>query len=195
MPFSRDWWTILVAGVVTLQLGCGKKIAVRQPAPVPASALPPVQLATQAPPAPPLPPPSAPTPRPVLSDADRFMRMSLAELNATQPLGDAFFAYDETTLNEIALKTLQRDATWLRQWRSTRVLVEGHADERGTQEYNLALAESRARTVTDYLVGLGVEKSRISLVSKGEEQPFCATRSEDDCWGLNRRAHFIITAK
>ena len=77
---------------------------------------------------------------------------------------------------------------------STRIMVEGHADSRGTNEYNLALAERRADTARDYLVGLGIPNERITIVSKGEEQPFCKEENES-CWQQNRRGHFIITAK
>jgi peptidoglycan-associated lipoprotein len=89
---------------------------------------------------------------------------------------------------------LQRDADWLRTWGGTRVRIEGHADERGTSEYNVALGERRAASTRDYLVSLGVDTSRITIVSRGKEAPFCTTHDED-CWFENRRAHFLITAK
>jgi peptidoglycan-associated lipoprotein len=73
-------------------------------------------------------------------------------------------------------------------------MIEGHADSRGTNEYNLALGERRADAVRDYLVSLGVSTDRITIVSKGEEQPFCSEESES-CWQQNRRGHFVITAK
>ena len=120
--------------------------------------------------------------------------MSLAQLNASQPLVDAFFGYDKAELTPEALATLQRDAGWLRKWGSVRVLVEGHADERGTSEYNLALGERRADAVRKYLTGIGVSVSRVDIVSKGKEAPFCSQHDED-CWYQNRRGHFVITAK
>ena len=79
-------------------------------------------------------------------------------------------------------------------WAATRVTVEGHADSRGTNEYNFALSERRAASVRDYLVSLGLSASRITIVSKGEEQPMCTDETED-CWAKNRRGHFVITAK
>jgi peptidoglycan-associated lipoprotein len=82
----------------------------------------------------------------------------------------------------------------MKKWTSTQVQIEGHCDSRGTSEYNLALGERRAAAVKDYLVSLGVPAERISTVSKGEEQPFCADETES-CWQQNRRGHFIITAK
>jgi peptidoglycan-associated lipoprotein len=140
------------------------------------------------PPAPQL-PPSAP-----LTEEELFAKTSLADLNAQEPLDDAFFAYDRAELSDPARTALERDATWMRKWTRTRVVVEGHADERGTNEYNLALGEKRAAVTRDYLVGLGIEQSRISILSKGEEAPFCTGQNEA-CWRQNRRGHFIITAK
>ena len=82
----------------------------------------------------------------------------------------------------------------MKRWTTTKVLVEGHADSRGTNEYNLALGERRADAVRDYLVSLGIPADRITIVSKGEEQPFCSEDGET-CWAQNRRGHFIVTAK
>ena len=101
---------------------------------------------------------------------------------------------DQSELSEPARTSLVRDATWMRKWTGTRVRIEGHADERGTSEYNLALGERRAAAARDYLVGLGVDQSRINIVSKGKEAPFC-TEHNEACWRQNRRGHFIITAK
>jgi len=139
----------------------------------------------------PPPPPQPPAPP---TEAEIFARTSLADLNAQQPLGDAFFDYDRSDLSDPVRATLQRDADWMRKWTSTRVLIEGHADERGTSEYNLALGERRASAARGYLVNLGIDLSRISIVSKGKEAPFCAEHNEE-CWHQNRRGHFIITAK
>jgi len=105
-----------------------------------------------------------------------------------------FFALDESDLTEASRGTLGKDVEWLKKWTSTKVMVEGHADSRGTNEYNLALGERRADAVRDYLVSLGVPTDRITIVSKGEEQPFCSEESES-CWQQNRRGHFIVTAK
>lgn len=187
--------SIVLASGLALVQGCGEKRApLSQPAPPPAP--PPVQVSA-APPPPqalrsessrPPDPPAAPT------EAELFSRTSLDELNAKAPLGDVFFAYDKGDLNEPARATLQRDADWMKKWSRTYVLIEGHADERGTSEYNLALGEVRAAAVRAYLSGLGIEGSRVSIVSKGKEQPFC-TSHDEDCWFENRRAHFIVTAK
>jgi peptidoglycan-associated lipoprotein len=89
---------------------------------------------------------------------------------------------------------MQKNVDWMRRWTSTQVTVEGHADSRGSSEYNLALGSRRATAVRDYLVSLGVPTGRITVVSKGKEQPFC-TQENESCWQQNRRGHFIITAK
>jgi len=123
-----------------------------------------------------------------------FAQKSLAQLNSERPLEDVYFELDKADLSERALASLQKNAGWMRQWTSTNVMVEGHADSRGTSEYNLALGERRAAAVRDYLVSLGIATSRITIVSKGEEEPTCPDETEA-CWAQNRRGHFIITAK
>jgi peptidoglycan-associated lipoprotein len=85
------------------------------------------------------------------------------------------------------------NAAWLKDNTHTLLLIEGHADERGTNEYNLALGARRAKAAADYLVSQGVLATRISTVSYGEERPLCAQRTEA-CWARNRRAHFLVKA-
>ena len=121
-------------------------------------------------------------------------RMSLEELNAKKPLGDVFFALDSSDLADEARAALQKNADYLKRWTSLRISVEGHCDERGTAEYNLALGERRAAAVRTYLTSLGVSADRVTAVSKGKEQPFCRERAES-CYSQNRRGHFLITAK
>ena len=89
---------------------------------------------------------------------------------------------------------LQKDIEWLKRWPSTKIMVEGHCDSRGTPEYNLALGDRRAKAVQDYLVSLGLTADRVQIVSKGKEAPFCSEENEA-CWQQNRRGHFVITAK
>jgi len=115
-------------------------------------------------------------------------------LNAEKPLGDVAFDYDMSTLRDDARATLQRNADYMRRWPSIKVTVEGHADARGTNEYNLALGERRAASVKDYLVSLGIGGDRTLAISKGEEEPLCMEMTEA-CLMMNRRGHFIITAK
>ena len=118
----------------------------------------------------------------------------MAQLNAERPLADAFFDLDQATLREDARAAVSRNADWLKRWPSTLVTIEGHADARGTAEYNLALGERRASAVKDYMVSLGVTSGRIVVVSKGKEQPVCTDMNEA-CWQQNRRGHPVITGK
>ncbi|MDY0873269.1 peptidoglycan-associated lipoprotein Pal [Dongia rigui] len=97
------------------------------------------------------------------------------------------FATDAYDLSPKAQTTLQRQAQWLLQYPARTAVVEGHADERGTREYNLALGERRAQSAQAYLIALGVDASRLQTTSFGKEQPLCAEAS-DDCWQRNRRA-------
>jgi peptidoglycan-associated lipoprotein len=183
---------ILAVVLVTLVAACGKK----QPPVAPPPAPPPPVVTQEAPPPPPpaaKPPAPAPVP-PAPTEEEIFARMSLAELNAKKPLDDINFEYDKADLTDRARAGLQKNAGWLGKWTSTKILIEGHADSRGTNEYNLALGERRAAAVRDYLVTLGVPAARMSIVSKGEEQPLC-TEEAEPCWAQNRRAHFEITAK
>ena len=120
--------------------------------------------------------------------------MSLEELNDSAPLAAVFFELDQSELMPAGQATLQRNAEWMQRWSTTTVLVEGHCDERGTNEYNLALGERRSAAVRDYLMSLGVAAGRIQTTSRGEESPFC-TESTEGCWAQNRRGHFMVTAK
>jgi len=104
------------------------------------------------------------------------------------------FDYDMALVREDQRAILQKNADYLRRWTSVRVTVEGHADARGTSEYNLALGERRGNAVKDYVIGLGIAAERMIVISKGEESPLC-TEETEGCFARNRRGHFIITAK
>ena len=181
---------VVIALVCTLlgAAACARRAQPAAPAPVP----PPVVAET--PPAPPPVEAPAPPATPELSEDEIFARKTLEQLNAERPLADLLFRVDDATVDESGRTVLERNAAWLRRWPSTRITVEGHADERGTTEYNLALGERRARAAREYLAGLGVDASRVLATSKGEEQPVC-TEQDETCWRQNRRAHFLITAK
>jgi len=129
-----------------------------------------------------------------LTESQLFERMTLDQLNASQPLNDVFFDYDQNTLRDEARQVLERDAQWLSKWPQTKIRINGHCDERGTTEYNLALGDQRAIMVRNYLTNLGVSPDRIETVSLGREAPFCTSTGES-CWSQNRRGHFVITAK
>jgi peptidoglycan-associated lipoprotein len=109
-------------------------------------------------------------------------------------MADAFFDYDKAEIRPESRAALQKNADFMKKWASVVVSVEGHCDVRGSSEYNLALGSRRAGAVKDYMVGLGVAANRVTVLSKGKEQPFCTEESEA-CWQQNRRGHFIVTAK
>jgi peptidoglycan-associated lipoprotein len=104
---------------------------------------------------------------------------------------DIYFDYDEYTIREEAEATLKSISSWLLKNTSASLLIEGHCDERGTNEYNLALADRRAKAARDYLVALGIDSRRLEMVSYGEEMPLCTEQTEE-CWAKNRRDHFVI---
>lgn len=108
-------------------------------------------------------------------------------------LTDAFFEFDTALLSPEVRRSLDLTAQWLRQSANRRVVIEGHADERGTNEYNLALGERRAQAVKRYLAASGIDERRLRVVSYGEERPFCRER-EERCWRENRRGHFVADA-
>lgn len=122
------------------------------------------------------------------------MAMTLNELNATEPLMPVFFNYDESEILPAGRTALQQNAQWMQRWSSTEVRIEGHCDERGTNEYNLALGDERAAAVRDYMVSLGIPASRVTAVSRGEESPFCMEENEG-CWSRNRRGQFVVVVK
>ena len=107
-------------------------------------------------------------------------------------VGDrVFFGLDSHAISADARATLEKQAQWLRSNQGVRVMIEGHADERGTREYNLALAERRATAVRDYLVALGLDPNRIKTVSYGKERPVEASSSEE-AWSKNRRGVMVV---
>jgi peptidoglycan-associated lipoprotein len=107
------------------------------------------------------------------------------------PLKDIFFGFDRYDLESEARGTLKANADWLKKNPAGRIEIEGHCDERGTNEYNLALGAKRAQAAKDYLVTLGIATERLSTISYGEEIPVCREQNEG-CWRQNRRARFVI---
>lgn len=106
-------------------------------------------------------------------------------------LGDIFFEYNMAVLKGASERALQENANKLRRHPKTRIKISGHTDERGSNEYNLALGERRARTVKQFLEAFGIAPDRIEIISYGEEKPFCKEQDEF-CWKKNRRVHFSI---
>jgi peptidoglycan-associated lipoprotein len=132
---------------------------------------------------------------------ERITEQQLAKINTkeetpkyleeTGKFEDIYFDYDQYDIRADAQPVLQTVASWLLKNMPAKILVEGHCDDRGTNEYNLALGDRRAKAVRDYLVALGIASSRIETISYGEEEPLCTAQTEE-CWTKNRRAHFII---
>lgn len=115
----------------------------------------------------------------------------VGEAPTEAPLQDVFFDFDKSALREDGKQALDENLIWLNANPGLRVGVEGHCDEQGTNEYNLALGERRAKVVRDYLVAGGVDSSRISTISYGEERPFVLGHDES-AWQWNRRGHFVV---
>ena len=183
---------VIVLLAVVAAAACGKK----QP-PVVRPIPPPASTATGTPGRPPAPPepvaePTVVPPEPVRDDA--IASASLDDLNRNSPLKPVFFEYDSDELTPEALRTLDDNAGVLKRYASWSVTIEGHCDERGTAEYNLALGERRAVAARAYLVSLGIPADRLRTVSYGKEFPFDPGHDEA-AFKKNRRAHFVITAK
>lgn len=184
--------------VVALAAGCAKKQTATPTPPAPEPAPAPVETTTPSKPLTPPPPPPDKTTRveepkviPPVSE-DSITNRSLEELSAL--LKPVFFAVDSFELDATAQSVVSANAEILRKNLTWKVTIEGHADERGTPEYNLALGERRANAVKTHLVSLGVMADRLKTLSYGEEFPFDAGHN-DSAWSKNRRAYFQITAK
>jgi peptidoglycan-associated lipoprotein len=117
-----------------------------------------------------------------------------SEFKAAESLKDIHFDFDKYEIRNEDARILDADAAWLKSRPNDLLLIEGHCDERGTSEYNLALGERRAKAAMTYLVGQGIQAQRITLISYGKEQAVCTTHDEA-CWALNRRAHFLVKSR
>ncbi|OFW17482.1 MAG: peptidoglycan-associated lipoprotein [Acidobacteria bacterium RIFCSPLOWO2_12_FULL_67_14] len=183
---------ILIASIWTAA-GCAR----RQP-PVAGPAAPPPGPPPAAAPAPPPRPAerveeALPVPAEPLAE-DEIARRTLDELNRDSPFKPVFFGLDSAELDEAGRSIVTANAGLLKKYPAWVITIEGHCDERGTAEYNLALGERRAAAVRTYLVSLGLAPDRIRIVSYGKEFPFDPGHT-DAAWAKNRRAHFVITSK
>ncbi|HUF78356.1 MAG TPA: peptidoglycan-associated lipoprotein Pal [Thermoanaerobaculia bacterium] len=183
---SRKWmvWVVVPAIAITL-LGCPKK----QPQTPPEE----IQVETEV-----MPAPEEVAPEPPMTEGDRVepgLPADVEELNRYLRdrglIGDVYFDFDRSELRAESREQLTRNSDWLRDNPGYAVTIEGHCDERGTNEYNLALGDRRASSARDYLVSLGIDGGRMSTISYGEERPDC-TESSESCWQRNRRAHFVV---
>jgi peptidoglycan-associated lipoprotein len=192
MKAARSIATLVALATLLTAAACGKKTPpVARPMPPPP---PPAETAPPSPPAPPEParePVSVP-PDPVRDDA--ITSASLDELNKNSPLKPVYFELDSSDLSAANQRTLDEDAALIKRYSTWTVTIEGHCDERGSAEYNLALGERRAMAARTYLVSLGIAATRLRTVSYGKEFPFDPGHDEA-AFAKNRRAHFVITAK
>ena len=177
---NRNYASVLMVGgigVALLLSGCPKKVDTAKRTAT-------VQEEKVMPPAETVEPEAMPAP-------DREETPVGREAGVEMGLVDAYFDYDKYTIRDDARAALEGNARWLNANPMARVKIEGHCDERGTNEYNLTLGERRAQAVKRFLVSLGVDGSRLSTISFGEERPVCTDTSEA-CLTKNRRAHFTV---
>ncbi len=197
---SRIAWFVVTVAVAGSIAGCGaKKPPVASPMAPPTSVKVPDQVPVT-PAAQPAAEPSQPAAEPAAIRSDLAVKddplaaRSIDDVNRESPLQPAFFALDSAELTASARTALDADAAVLKKYSTWVVTIEGHCDERGTAEYNLALGERRAVAAQAYLVSLSIAPSRLRIVSYGKEFPF-DPGSNEAAWAKNRRAHFVLTAK
>lgn len=198
--------TITLALMATLLAGCPKRPEVVETVPRPAA---PAEVST---PAPKVATPEEKSPTEVAvqtpeaklpseTGAAPEARIAEAEIGpdaaaeaAATALKDIYFDYDQSAIREDSRKLMNENVEWLRNNPAAKLIIEGHCDERGSSEYNLALGERRARATRDYLVAAGIAASRINTISYGKERPFVLGHDES-AWRWNRRAHFTVGVK
>jgi peptidoglycan-associated lipoprotein len=197
MNYARLSSFAVMLAVAALVAACGGRKPPVASAPVPPAPAAFPSATTGGPPPPPEPPapPRVAGEAPVASTNLPWDAQPLDVINGPDsPLKPVFFAYDSDELDDIAKKTLADDADVLKTYKTWVVTIEGHCDERGTPEYNLALGDRRALAAKNYLMSLGIAADRIRTVSYGSEFPFDPAHVES-AWIKNRRAHFMLTSK
>lgn len=176
-------YSLAIILVFSFAVSCKKKPKEVPPAPPQTQEQPPVERVEQ---------PKVQEPQ--LSEEEMLLQKSLDQINREKPLGTIYFDYDSAVVRNDARGVLDADAAWLKKFRTVKVLVEGHCDERGTEEYNLALGEKRAKAAQDYLLSTGITADRIKIISYGKSQPINPGHDESS-WQMNRRAQFLIIEK
>ena len=182
---------LIVLITMTISACAKKQPPVARPMPPPSNT---ANTGEVAPPPPPQPvnEPVVVPPEPLAEDA--IAGKSLDDLNRDSPLKPLFFGLDQSDVDAEGQRVLQENAAILKKYPAWQITIEGHCDERGTAEYNLALGERRALAAKNYLVSLGIPADKVKTVSYGKEFPFDPGH-DDNAWSKNRRAHFVITAK
>lgn len=183
---DRKWITLATILTLFLFVGCSSNVDPPAPPEPTVDTTPVKEVTPKAQPAEPV--DETPPPRPKsLDDLQR-------EAEEGGLLGDVFYDFDRFDLRSEAKERLAKNAEYMKSNPNITFTVEGHCDERGTNEYNLALGQGRSASAVDYLASLGVSSSRFRVVSFGEERPFC-TESNEACWQKNRRARFVISGR
>jgi peptidoglycan-associated lipoprotein len=182
---------IVGVAVVTMLVGCAKRPATTAAsAPAPAGGA----QVQAAPPPPPPPAPAAQAPAPApppVTPAPPPARPAPKDFAAVDALKPIYFDFDRYQIRAADRGILDANAAWLKQNAKHIILIEGHCDERGTNEYNLGLGERRALAAMRYLVDQGIQPNRITILSYGEERPVCTEKTQS-CWAKNRRAAFLV---
>jgi peptidoglycan-associated lipoprotein len=180
--------------LVGLLSACGKKPPTVQPPAQPPAPAPATQPSPTPPTQPPAPPAIPSNPTDVGVTGKPLDNVPIEEINKNSPFKPVFFALDADTVDDEGRKVLEANAMVLKDYPTWVITIEGHADERGTSEYNLALGERRALAAKNYLLTLGIPAERLRTVSYGKEFPFNPGHDET-AWADNRRAHFMLTSK
>lgn len=190
MTIDRKWIVLTTLTTLLLLAACSGNEApeIEPPPPKPVEQAPTTEVPARAEPAEPVDVQEPERPKSLADLQDEYNRAGL--------LGDVFFGFDRYDLDASARERLAKNAEFMNSGdgRSLKFTVEGHCDERGTNEYNIALGQNRGTSAVDYLVSLGVAANRFKTISYGEERPFC-TESNEACWQKNRRARFVISGQ
>ncbi len=187
---ARRFSALFLSALVLLAIGACKKAEPEPPPPPP-----PPAPAPEPPPPEPVPPPPEPPVEPgYVSPWSEDILEANEEVHEKGLLGDVYFEFDKATLTDTTRSQLGKNADFLKSQDGEDfvITIEGHCDERGTNDYNLALGDRRANSARDYLTSLGISGDRLKTISYGEERPQCE-ESNEDCWQLNRRAYFRVT--
>ena len=190
MMKHRQHVTVWVVLALALGVSCAKK---KPPVARPTTPPPGATADTNRTPAPPT-PVTEPTPVPPEPAEDTLASRDIDQINKNSPFQPVFFAFDSSELDNAGQQSLNTNAEVLKKYATWVITIEGHADERGTAEYNLALGERRAVAARTYLVSLGIPADRLRTVSYGKEFPFDPGHDEA-AWAKNRRAQFVVTSK
>ena len=187
---------VLMVSLLAGSAACVKKQPAATPTPQP-----PPPAATTPRPTPstvtsnvPPPPPVVPPDPSISVTSDPLMAADIEKINKQSPFQPVLFAYDSDALDDVARSTMSANAEIMKKYGTWVITIEGHCDERGTAEYNLALGDRRAQAVKNYMVSLGIATDRLKTVSYGSEFPF-APGHDEEAWKQNRRAHFMLVSK